>query len=347
MNTLKRTALVCGLLSAAGCAHPPDGGESPPAPLVEGSSGIATIDLPGSGPTEVEYFVQNGQAVYYGDIVLSDAQLNGSGSVPVAAEVPSQQTDSVGRLLQTYRWPGGVIPYNIDTTQFPVGSAEYQKIQTALSMWAYPNTPLTFSQCSASSPWQPNCPGRADWVVITINHNKDGSVDTGDDGTSSSIGRQANTGAHTIKIGGTSTAGTIAHELGHMIGLYHEQQRADRDQYLIVYDGKSPIGCSGSSCYPDHFSSCGDNAGGYLRYADTSPPGNDGVDLQPFDFASVMLYGASLTDCCNGTPCMTDRNGKGFTSAKVLSSSDLAAVTRMYSGAPLQDWIGRSNIILL
>ncbi len=61
-----------------------------------------------------------------------------------------------------------------------------------------------------------------------------------------------------------------------MIGLYHEQQRADRDQHLIVYDGKSPVGCSGSSCYPDHFSSCGDNAGGYLRYADSAPTGNIG-----------------------------------------------------------------------
>ena len=35
---------------------------------------------------------------------------------------------------------------------------------------------------------------------------------------------------------GCNNRGTIAHEIMHLLGFYHEHTRLDRDQYITVYD---------------------------------------------------------------------------------------------------------------
>jgi hypothetical protein len=78
----------------------------------------------------------------------------------------------------------------------------------------------------------------------------------------------------------------MCHELMHAMGLWHEQSRPDRDAYVIInYDNIQ-------SQYAYNFDA-----------NDSSPTG-------PFDFDSVMLYGAcSFSVCCpTGTicPCPTE-----------------------------------------
>ncbi len=77
--------------------------------------------------------------------------------------------------------------------------------------------------------------------------------------------------------------GAIAHVLGHALGLPHAHQRADRDRYLRLDPGL-PCGCADevqAACAPD------------------AGPGG------PFDYGSVMMYGAAPA----APPFFTDRAG--------------------------------------
>lgn len=49
------------------------------------------------------------------------------------------------------------------------------------------------------------------------------------------IGHQQDTQEITLG-NGCQYRGTIAHEIMHLLGFYHEHTRQDRDQYITVYD---------------------------------------------------------------------------------------------------------------
>ena len=92
-------------------------------------------------------------------------------------------------------------------------------------------------------------------------------------------------GQQVINITSWCTCFTIAHELGHALGYWHEQSRADRDDFVAVNLGNvCQDCCSGGTC--DH-------------NFDTRPAG--GGEYGPYDFDSVMHYGlCSWNNCgCN------------------------------------------------
>ncbi|KHJ99957.1 astacin [Oesophagostomum dentatum] len=105
----------------------------------------------------------------------------------------------------TMRWPSTTIPY-----RFAVNDYSWQNdIRAVLNKFSK-NTCLRFVE---------NGPGQ-DYLIFNRG-----------EGCYSSVGRLG--GAQEVSIGyGCETEGIISHELGHSIGLWHEQARPERDAYV-------------------------------------------------------------------------------------------------------------------
>lgn len=73
--------------------------------------------------------------------------------------------------------------------------------------------------------------------------------------------------------------GTVEHELGHALGLWHEHQRPDRDNYVTVHPENSLAEWAAS------FNALTNEV---LQLEHTK-------DLGPYDFNSVMHYGALVS----------------------------------------------------
>lgn len=148
------------------------------------------------GELELDYEVIDGVAVLEGDIVLGREE----------DLARARLHRSATRNLTSFRWPQGIIPYEIDST---VPAASKTMIQAAIDHW---HTSTVF--------WFRPRSGETDYVRFTRGA-----------GCSSAVGRQ--TGVQYVETAACST-GNLRHELGHTVGLWHEHTRSDRDSFIVV-----------------------------------------------------------------------------------------------------------------
>ena len=161
--------------------------------------------------------------------------------------------------LQVNKWPNGVVPYSLDG----FSTRELGNIREAMDMYMN-GTCVSFRQ---RQPYD-----RA-YVQIT-------KVDSAE--CSSNVGMVTARGtvgvSRTVLSSNCSNIGSILHELGHILGRYHEHSRLDRDSYVeILYQNIYAYAISNFFIYFDTYTPIAYDYNSIMHY-DSRAYSTNGLD---------------------------------------------------------------------
>lgn len=125
------------------------------------------------------------------------------------------------------------------------------------------------------------------------------------DGCFSRLGKVG--GRQQISLGGGCGLGAAIHEIGHALGLFHEQCREDRDQHVVIMEDN--IISNAKHNFFKHIL--------------------DATDQGDYDFGSIMHYSAKAFSK-NGKDTIRTKGGQSIGQRNGLSSGDIAAVRKIY-----------------
>lgn len=227
------------------------------------------------------------QTAFVGDMGFKVSTLEAMrGRKAVNTPGQARPLSSFDSTVQT--WPGGIVPYAFDST---VTTADQTAFQTACAQWqAVANVHFI--------PWT----NQANYVLVHSSAGNDSYVGM--------IG-----GAQDLDIYNWDYTFIICHELGHALGLIHEQNRDNRDSYVTI------LTADVQSNEQDQFAKLATS-----------------LDQGPYDFDSIMHYGA-YDFSSNGlmtiqvNPPYVVQWSSAIGQRSHLSAGDKSGMARIY-GAP-------------
>ncbi|ADV68122.1 M12 family metallopeptidase [Deinococcus maricopensis] len=148
----------------------------------------------GAGDQLVKAEVRDGQLLFQDDIVLGDADLHSQGTYTTNTAT---------------RWPNRTIPYTFNAS---LSTTMRDRIKQAITNIQNTTNVRLVARTS-----------QADYIEF-----RPASGTT----CSSSLGRVG--GRQYVNLADRCTTGTIMHEVGHTMGLFHEQTRPDRDKAVRI-----------------------------------------------------------------------------------------------------------------
>ena len=218
------------------------------------------------------YFIGEEGAIIEGDIIMPMSSLKHDDGTP--------ELSGVGSAFEFSTWPDSIVPY-----VFEGDSVDRSIVEAAIAHWKKHTTIKLIPRTDEK-----------DFVAFRGNTGR----------CSSSIGRVG--GKQFINLDAGCRLGSVIHEIGHAVGLYHEQSRNDRD---------------------DHIAINWDNIKEVARH-NFKASGSFGIDLGAYDFASIMHYD-SFAFSENGQPTITKLDGSLVNANRsTLSRGDIAAISELY-----------------
>ncbi|GAA4279377.1 M12 family metallopeptidase [Aquimarina mytili] len=247
----------------------------------DGNGEIITLESKTLGTLAYERI--NGQNILEGDIILTDEQVNAFKNADVEDNVSKSAPGIIFK-----QWPNSRVNYWIETSNAETRDNIYWVVR-----YLEDKTNLDFIERRSGN------------YIAFVESN----------GCSSFLGMIG--GRQEIKINSEfCKSGTILHELLHALGIFHEQSRPDRNQYInINYSNIRP---------------------GFEHNFTTQFTRNYG----PFDFGSIMIYNPCnfsisssfpFDDCTSDKATITRKNGSLYpVNESYLSYIDRNALLDMY-----------------
>jgi hypothetical protein len=196
-------------------ANPPGGLASSPVTIAPSVNDQQLQGLYRGMP--VTYVVKNGRSIFQGDIILEKVD-----SIDPQPRFPSFGVDSVSIDYTQYLWPKVGNQYQIPYVIAP-GSGNLTNLNSAISQFNSTFSNINFVARTTQT----------DYVNFYFDPNNNSAQ------CEAIVGRAG--GQQQIGGSGGSfnpcTVGTILHEMGHTVGLWHEQSRSDRNTYISVNYG--------------------------------------------------------------------------------------------------------------
>jgi Astacin (Peptidase family M12A)/SCP-2 sterol transfer family len=285
VNAFWPTAFAKGMPGSLHASLFPNEAGDPSAPEYNKTTGDYITYIQGEdGPVPIHYGQLGDLAIFEGDIILGTItaveqvrqHVEGQALLPEGVRIINWGNPSY------YMWPGGVVCYKRDASLTNEAAKELGK---AMDHWTS-KTNITFKERTTET----------DYVIV-----KDST------GCSSYVGRRG--GEQALMLNKQCDFGAVVHEIGHAIGLFHEQSRIDRDTYVtikwdqIIEDMKHNF---------DKVNS------GYAQ------------DLGAYDYGSIMHYGANAFAKGKEPTIVTIPAGIAIGQRNGLSDEDVQSVAAIY-----------------